>query len=186
MEQVAFTLLPFVPLLAWVLLVGWTIGSTEGEVIARVPLPILARCKMLFLPTVMGLIVYAIGVAMDRIHWWLIVPLGAVFVAMIALPFSYVLTTAGIRMGRGQFRRWTEFAGVARAPGGAILQAGANGHSYPIFLGGNREDDDFVHTLRSLVRDAYKGKTIARQDLPATLTGNQDGGESRTTSSISH
>lgn len=186
MVQVAFTFLPFVPLLAWVLLVGWTYSATEGEVLARVSMPILARCRMLAVPMVLGLLTYAIGVGMGRTHWWLIVPIVAVFAAMLALPTSYILTTVGIRMSRGTFRRWTEFAGVVRAPGGALLQSGANGHGYPIFLGGNREDDDFVHTLRLLVRDAYKGKSTARQNLPTTLTGDQDGGESKTTSSINH
>lgn len=181
MTVFAFTILPFIPLGAWFLLVGWSPDTTEGEVLLEVPVPLLARLKMLSLPLVLGAIVLVTGIIMGKISWWLVPVLAVIYAVVISIPVSYMLTPAGIRIGKGVFRRWTEFAGVRRSPNGATLQGGQRASSYPIFLSGNREDDDFVHTLKILVRDSYKGKSVVRETLQS-----HEGGETSTTSSISH
>lgn len=184
MVTIAFTILPGLPLAAWFLLVGWSPGAPEGEVLLRVPVPVLARVKMLWVPFALGLSVLVIGYAMGQIQWWAFLVQILVYTAVLAVPVSYTLTTLGIRTGRGPFRRWTEFAGVRRSPTGATLQGGQRATSYPIFLSGNREDDDFVLTLKNLVRDSYKGKSSVRDQLRPVET--QDSGSTGSTSSISH
>ena len=181
MAAFAFTILPFIPLAAWFFLMGWSPNPTEGEVLLKVPVPLLARLKMLAMPLALGLIVLIVGIIMGEISWWLVLILTAIYVAVISIPVSYTLTPVGIRTGKGVFRRWTEFAGVRRSPTGATLQGGQRASSYPIFLSGSRGDDDFVHTLRILVRDSYKGKAVVRETLRAHSEG-----ETNTTSSMSH
>lgn len=186
MAAVAFMVLPIIPLAAWFLLVGWSPNKSEGEVLLRVPVPLLARLKMLALPFGLGLTVLIVGMLMGQIHWWLMFPLLMIYSAVLAVPVSYTLTTVGIRTGKGVFRRWTEFAGVRRSPSGAILQGGQRARSYRIFLSGNREDDDFVLTLKTLVTDSYKGRATARDRLLSTESASHADGETSTTSSISH
>ncbi|MCC6315282.1 MAG: hypothetical protein IT337_14855 [Thermomicrobiales bacterium] len=79
--------------------------------------------------------------------------------ALLALPTSYTLTAQSIRLGRGESRRWTEFGGVARRPGGVRLQGVAGNRSMNIWLGGGHHDDEFVLLLRRLVRGSYQGRT---------------------------
>lgn len=181
MATFAFTILPFIPLAAWILLVGWSPNSTEGEVLEKVPVPLLARLKMLGIPLFLGMVVLIVGLIMDRVTLWVAFALLPIYLIVVSIPVSYTLTTAGIRTGKGAFRRWTEFAGVRRSPSGAILQGGQRASSYPIFLSGNREDDEFVHTLKNLVRDSYKGKTLVRNTRDS-----QSMGDTSTTSSINH
>lgn len=181
MAVFAFTILPFIPLAAWFFLVGWSPNTTEGEVLLNVPVPLLARLKMLSLPLILGLMVLIVGIAMGDIHWWLGLILVVIYSIVVSIPVSYTLTTAGIRTGKGIFRRWTEFAGVRRSPNGAMLQGGQRASSYPIFLSGGREDDEFVHTLRILVRDSYKGKSVMRDAIRTHSKG-----DTSTTSSMSH
>lgn len=181
MAAFAFIILPFIPLAAWFFLVGWTPNTTEGEVLLNVPVPLLARLKMLSLPLALGLVVLVFGIIMGQISWWLVLVLIVVYSIVVSIPVSYTLTTAGIRTGKGVFRRWTEFAGVRRSPNGAILQGGQRASSYPIFLSGGREDDEFVHTLKILVRDSYKGKAVVREAIR-----NHSEGDTSTTSSMSH
>lgn len=183
MASAAFLALPFIPLVLWFLLVGWSPNKTEGEVLLHVPVPVLARLKMLWLPIAMGIIALLIGVAMDRISWWIALAYITVYGIVLSIPVSYTLTTIGIRTGVGSFRRWTEFAGVRRSPSGAVLQGGQRASSYPIFLSGNREDDEFVLTLKYLVQDSYKGKATVRDRLRGE---HQSAGETSTTSSMSH
>ncbi len=181
MASFAFTILPFIPLLAWTFLVGWSPNSTEGEVLLTVPVPLLARLKMLSLPLGLGFAVLVLGIIMGQVSWWTVPILLTVYAVVVSIPISYTLTSVGIRTGKGAFRRWTEFAGVRRSPNGAILQGGQRASSYPIFLSGSREDDDFVHTLRVLVRDSYKGKAFVRDMLQTHSEG-----DTSTTSSMSH
>lgn len=181
MVAIAFIILPFIPLVAWVLLVGWSPNTAEGEVLETVPVPLLARLKMLWIPLTLGLVVLIVGIAMGEVAWWLTLILVLIYSVLISIPVTYTLTTVGIRTGKGVFRRWTEFAGVRRSPNGAILQGGQRASSYPIFLSGGREDDEFVHTLKLLVRDSYKGKTVVRKS-----DYSHSGGDTSTTSSMSH
>ncbi len=181
MASIAFSILPFLPLAIWFVLVGWSPGRTEGEVLVRVPVPLLARLKMLWLPLAMGLVLLTVGIALGRAPWSLLLVVPAVYAVALVFPVSYTLTTVGIRTGRGVFRRWTEFAGVRRSRSGAVLQGGPRASSYPIYLSGGRDDDDFVRILRIFIRDSYKGKSITRE----TLSGQSDD-ESSSTSSMSH
>lgn len=184
MTTLAFAILPAIPLLAWMLLAGWSANTTEGEILLRVPVPVLARLKMLWLPIGMSLLVLAFGVVAGRISWWICMIYLGMNTVVLAIPVSYTLTTVGIRAGKGVFRRWTEFAGVRRSPSGAVLQGAQRASSYPIFLSGNREDDDFVLTLKHLVQDSYKGRATARERMRGSATHSH--GETSTTSSISH
>lgn len=184
MATIALMILPAIPLLAWMLLVGWSPNNTEGEVLLRVPVPVLARLKMLWIPIATSLVLAIGSVFAERIAWWICVLYLGLCVVVLSIPVSYTLTTQGIRAGKGVFRRWTEFAGVRRSPSGAVLQGAQRARSYPIFLSGNREDDDFVLTLKHLVQDSYKGRATARDRIRGSLA--QPGGETSTTSSISH
>lgn len=186
MAAFAFTLLPFLPLLVWILLVGWSPNNTEGEVLLVVPVPALARLKMLAVPFALGLAVLLMGVFIGHVHWWLIAPLMVLYILMLSIPISYRLTTVGIRIGKGQFRRWTEFASVRRSRYGARLIGSQRAASYPIYLSGNREDDDFVLTLKNLVRDSYKGQAIESDRIRSGRNRNHSAGEISTTSSINH
>lgn len=157
MSVIVMTILPFLPLAAWVLLVGWSANKTEGEELLRFPVPLLARLKMLSTAYIAGFIFLMVSVFSGKVSWWVLPILLALYVVLLAIPTCYTLTTAGIRTGKGRFRRWTEFAGVRRSPFGAMLVGGQKQANYPIFLSGGREDDDFVLTLKNLVRNSYKG-----------------------------
>ncbi|MGC4107461.1 MAG: hypothetical protein QM753_14150 [Thermomicrobiales bacterium] len=129
----------------------------EGDTFLRRPVPLLARMRMHIVPAVVGTLVAGASVRiMNAPSWVSVVPL-LTYLLLIALPISYTLTSEGIRLGYGTFRRWTEFAGAIRYRGGAKLQ-GANGRrGMRIWLGGARGDDEFLLVVRRAIRDAYKG-----------------------------
>jgi hypothetical protein len=85
---------------------------------------------------------------------------------LLALPVHYTLTSRGIRAGWTPFRRWTEFGGVARRPGGVRLQGVAGARPLIVWLSGGRDDDDFVLLLRQLVRGSYKGHLGPETGMP--------------------
>jgi hypothetical protein len=89
---------------------------------------------------------------------------------LFALPVRYTLTSQGIRAGWTPFRRWTEFGGVARRPGGVRLQGVAGAPPLTVWLPGGREDDDFVLLLRQLVRGSYKGQLGPDAGISTTNT----------------
>lgn len=182
MATFAFTLLPFVPVIAWILMFAWSPVETEGDPLLTVPVPVLARVKMLAVPFVTGLVALIMGAVLGHTHWWLVFLLLGITLVLIAVPTNYRLTTIGIRTGKGPFRRWTEFATVRRSPIGATLVGSQRASSYPIYLSGNREDDEFVLILRNLVRDSYQGRSTERK----RLRENYSGGDTNTTSSINH
>ena len=170
MASFAFTILPFIPLLAWTFLVGWSPNSTEGEVLLTVPGPLLARLKMLSLPLGLGFAVLVLGIIMGQVSWWTVPILMMVYAIVVSIPISYTLTSVGIRTGKGAFRRWTEFAGVSRAPGGVRLQGVAGARDRRIWLSRSRGDDEFVALLRRMIRDAYKGQNILHEFPPRSST----------------
>jgi hypothetical protein len=90
-------------------------------------------------------------------------------ISVIFMPVHYTLTSTGIRSGGTPFRRWTEFGGVARRPGGVRLQGVAGARPQTIWLSGGRDDDELVLLLRQLVRGSYKGLMgpEAAQDVDA-------------------
>ena len=137
-------------------------NALDGETILVRPVPLIARIRMHIVPAVVGTIIGVALASTGFAPWWIIaVPLVA-FGVLLALPIAYTLTTEGIRLGHGTFRRWTEFAGAARYRGGAKLQ-GANGRrGMRIWLGGWRGDDEFLLILRRAIRNAYKGEDRAQ------------------------
>lgn len=165
MMTIVSTILADLPLLIWSVIFLWSPVKTEGEELLRVDISLLGRFKMLVLPLVVGAVVLLVTAIWLEFRWWMLALWILVYGAVLLIPQSYLLTSTGIRLGRGPFRRWTEFSGVRRSSSGATLQGGPKSASYPVFLGGNREDDDFVLLLRTLVRDSYKGKTIDRAEI---------------------
>lgn len=168
MQQLLFLFIPILLLWSWILPIGFSNSRTEGTVIQVRAIPLLARMKRhspthgLVLAVTTALVVTGLASA-----WWFVV-IAASFVSILAMPQKYIVTTRGIRTGRGNFRRWTEFAGVYRSRAGARLQTISRGPDVPIWLSGDVGDDEFVHLLRTLVRDSYKGKltTLPPQQAP--------------------
>ncbi len=157
MVTLTYILLPLVPLLLWLARLAWSPSRIEGERLLQVPIPLLARAKMVALPFTAGVMIIIAEALIIDARWISVLLLLVAFVIVLGLPINYTLTTVGICSGRGRFRRWTEFAGVRRYATGAILQGGPRSSSYPIFLSGNRDDDEFVLTLKNLILDSYKG-----------------------------
>lgn len=160
MQQTTFLLIPALLIWAWVIPIGIGSRRTEGTVLQVRSLPLLARVKRHTLPNAVTSGVTIALVSMELADpWWLLAMVGSML-ALIAMPQRYIVTTRGIRTGRGRFRRWTEFAGVYRSPAGATLQTIGRLPDLPIWLSGDLGDDEFVHLLRTLVRDSYKGKPV--------------------------
>lgn len=129
----------------------------DGERIATMPLPLLARLRMQALPASLITLLAIVLTAWQIAPWWATPAAIAAMAALTAIPVSYVLTTEGIRLGWAEFRRWTEFAGVVRASGGGRLLGAAGTRTYRIWLSGSRDDDAFLHLLRRMIKVAYKG-----------------------------
>ncbi len=139
--------------------------SIDGATIHNARIPLLARLRM---HALVGAIVLLGSVAMQMwwdLPWWGSLVALVSTVGLVALPARYTLTTVGIRAGWTPFRRWTEFAGVSRAPGGARLQGAAGTRDKRIWLSDSRGDDEFLALLRRMIRNAYKGRNVLR-DFP--------------------
>ena len=150
-------LLPLVIGLTWARLIRPGFNKLQGTIILVSTLPLLARIRMHAIP---GLAAIAIGLFLaidDDMPWWAMVFPIVSNLLLLALPVKYRLTDVGIRLGRTSFRRWTEFAGVRRAPGGARLVGVHKSAGMHIWLSGSRGDDEFLHFLRQTVKNAYKG-----------------------------
>lgn len=152
-------LLPILMLYSWVRLAGRGSHRFEGEPIGKMPLPLLARLYMHGLLVVTTLVIAVLLAVFDVMPWtWVLAPLVSGGL-LIAVPLQYTLSERGIRRTFGTFRRWTEFAGVERAPGGARLKPLPSTRPARIWLSGSRGDDEFLQLMRTLIRNAYKGKT---------------------------
>lgn len=171
MPTFVFTWLPLLPLVGWLLTMGFSPASTEGEPLFSVPLPLLARMKMFALPFLLGLGILVLLAFFADTGWVSLVLLVGAFAVVLCVPVSYKLTSRGIRTGRGPFRRWTEFAGVRRSRRGALLVGSQRTPNYPIYLSGSRGDDEFVHTLKNLILQSYKGKSTDRSRLQRDRVG---------------
>jgi hypothetical protein len=129
----------------------------SGNIVRIESLSLFGRLRM-HGPHVAALFVVAI---LSALLGWVnpVVALLAMIIAVsvIFMPVHYTLTSTGIRSGGTPFRRWTEFGGVARRPGGVRLQGVAGARPQTIWLSGGRDDDEFVLLLRQLVRGSYKG-----------------------------
>lgn len=168
MEQLFFVLIPACILWTWLSLFGFPNRRTEGAVIQITPITLLARIKRHAVANILTLLVtLAVVVSGNASPWWLaVVAISAI--ALLCIPQSYTITTRGIRINPGSFRRWTEFAGVYRSAAGASLQVIGRGRDVRIWLAGSRGDDEFVHLLRRMIRDSYKGKATYQVTTPTT------------------
>src|SRR5699024_2143846 len=110
--------------------------------------PLLARIYMHMVPAGVAFVVTIVAVIAGAVPWWtLLVPILSA-AALIALPLKYTLTDKGIRRTFGRYRRWTEFAGVERAYGGARLKSLRKSPPGRIWLSGERGDDEFLQLIR--------------------------------------
>lgn len=159
MEQFLVLLIPACILWSWLSPISFMNRTIEGTIIQITPIALLARIKRHAAPSSLTMVVTIALVATGNASpWWLLAALISA-IGLISVPQTYTVTTRGIRVGRGRFRRWTEFAGVYRSTAGAKLQTIGRQPDAPIWLSGSLGDDEFVHLLRQLVRDSYKGKT---------------------------
>lgn len=155
--------------------------AVQGKVMHDAPMPLLARLRMHALTGTIVLVGAACMALYWDLPWW--GPLAALVsvAALVALPTRYTLSTLGIRSGWTPFRRWTEFAGVSRATGGARLQGVAGSRDMRIWLSGSRGDDEFLLLLRSMIRGGYKGQNVLLEfpprpssDTPGTSAASSD------------
>lgn len=151
---------------SWLRVVRPSRRSTRGEVIEEPSLPLLARIRMHVVACTMVLAASVLLAAFSGLPWWGPIVALVSNVGLVALPLRYTLTTVGIRCGWMPFRRWTEFAGVARAPGGARLQGVAGSRDMRIWLSGSRGDDEFLSFLRRMIKSAYQGRNVLLEIPP--------------------
>jgi hypothetical protein len=154
-----FALLPAL-IVVWMVTHVWTPwgGRPRGAVVWVVPLSLLARVRMFGRAASIGLALDIVGVRFGWIEWPIALALAVALLVVPALPNRYVLTTEGIGVGRAAFRRWTEFGGVSRRPGGIRLGGVAGGRGMTVWLSCGRDDDAFVLVVRRLLRGSYKGQ----------------------------
>jgi len=152
-------LLPLIIFLAWIRLVRPGFNKLPGTTIMVVPLPLLARIRMHAAPTLVALGLGLWLAVRGDVPWWVVLVPIVSSACLIAIPVRYTLTDDGIRLGWTSFRRWTEFAGVRRAPGGAKLAGVQKTFGMHIWLSGSRGDDEFLQFLRQTVKNAYKGRS---------------------------
>lgn len=164
--MLSFIILVVLMALPWLRIARPGGGAIVGRVIHTRSIPLLARIRIHMVPAVLVLLAALVLLWVGDLPWWG-VPVAVVSIAaLIAFPIDYTLTTLGIRMGWTRFRRWTEFAGVSRAPGGARLQGLAGGRDRRIWLSDSRGDDEFLALLRRMIRDAYKGQNVLQEFPP--------------------
>ena len=132
-------------------------GAPTGALVRREPLPLLARLRLHGGPVAVIFAVALVAVVTGWLSLWsLAIPWVALLV-LLCVPVRYTLTTEGIARGRTTLRRWTEFGGVARRPGGARLQGIAGARGMTVWLAGARDADETILLLRQLVRGSYQG-----------------------------
>ena len=166
--------------LTWARLIRPGPNRLEGTTILIARVPLLARIRMHAAPALASVGLALVLAALGSIPWWLVVVPLVSSVAMIAIPLSYTITNLGIRLGLTSFRRWTEFAAVRRAPGGARLVGVHKARGMHIWLSRSRGDDEFLHFLRQTLKNAYKG-TSTMIPFPAHRSTNPQPGTSEVT-----
>ncbi len=137
-----------------------------GTTIRRIRLPFLARLRMQAMPSGLLLALATAGGVLGLLSPVSVALVPIIIVGFLVLPVAYTVTSEGIAVGGRGFRRWTEFGGVARRPGGARLQAVGGRRGMNVWLGGSRDDDDFVLLLRRLVRGSYQGHAGSVPERP--------------------
>jgi hypothetical protein len=168
MIMIALMLLSILILVSWLRVARPGNMRISGDVIHDARMPLLARLRMHAVPGGLALLAAIVFWLRWDLPWWGAIAALVSTVALVAMPIRYTLTTLGIRSGWTPFRRWTEFAGVSRAPGGARLQGVAGVRDKRIWLSGSLGDDEFVALLRQMIKGAYKGTNVLREFPPAT------------------
>jgi hypothetical protein len=130
----------------------------SGNLVRRESLSLFGRLRMHGPGISVTLTGAAIALLLGLVESWLVLLTAALLAILPVVPMRYTLTAQGIQPGWTPFRRWTEFGGVARRPGGVRLQGVAGARPLTVWLSGDRDDDAFVHLLRQLVRGSYKGQ----------------------------
>jgi hypothetical protein len=163
-------LLPILMIASWARIVRPG-QAVEGRTVLVVRMPLLARLRMQAAPIVLTLTV-GLALAVGNAMPWaaLLAPILS-SVLLVVVPVRYHLTDLGIRRGWTGFRRWTEFAGVRRAPGGARLLGVQRSRGMHVWLSDSRGDDEFLQYLRETVRDAYKGRRVMAFPTSARPSG---------------
>jgi hypothetical protein len=174
--MISVTLVAMLIMLSWLRVARPGGTRLEGRIISDAPMPLLARLRMhAFVGG--GVLLASVALLLFRdLPWWGVVAAFGSTAALVATPIRYTLTTLGIRSGWTRFRRWTEFAGVSRARGGARLQCAAGMRDKRIWLSGSRGDDEFVAMLRRMIKGAYKGQNLLL-DYPPRATGEAPGNQ---------
>lgn len=172
------TLLILIPIVtlaySWIRLLGLGARRLEGRIVFERPLPLLSRLYMHAAPAGAAILAtLSLAVPGEITWWWVLIAAGS-SLALIAVPLRYTLTTIGMRRTCGPFRRWTEFAGVTRAPGGARLVPIPGSRPSRIWLSGARGDDEFLQAIRTLIRNAYKG-TADPAPMPVIVPAGEQG-----------
>ena len=141
-------------------------GRASGNLVRRETLSLFGRLRMHGPAALFVFVVSFVCLAMGWIDPWTLFGVAVLLALLLLLPMRYTLTATGIRAGWTPFRRWTEFGGVARRPGGVRLQGVAGARPLTIWLSGGRDDDDFVLLLRQFVRGSYKGQVGPEAGMP--------------------
>lgn len=166
--MIAIQLLAILIIAAWSRVARPGRHSIPGGIVHDVRLPILARMRMHAAPGAFIIIAALLMWLLWALPAWGVLIAALTMVLLILVPVRYTLTTVGIRLGWTPFRRWTEFAGVSRAPGGARLQGAAGARGMRIWLSASLGDDEFVLLLRQMITGAYKGRNLVLEYPVAT------------------
>ena len=142
----------------------------SGNLVRRERLSLLGRLRMHGPATAILAVATVVAAVLGQVGPSVALVVLTLLALLLALPMRYTLTSRGIRAGWTPFRRWTEFGGVARRPGGVRLQGVAGARPLTVWLSGGRDDDDFVLLLRQLVRGSYKGHLGPEAGTPDTET----------------
>ncbi len=135
-------------------------SGMSGARLWRSPLPLLARLRFHAAATMLLVGVSALAWGLGDISLTAVGVVVAAVVILNGIPVRYTYTMDGITLGRTPMRRWTEFAGVARRPGGARLQSIAGGRAFTVWLAGTGNADEAILAMRQLVRGSYQGHLI--------------------------
>ncbi len=155
-------LLPFGFLIAVLRIARPVPRRPRGQHVVTFPLPLLARARLHAVPVALMFAFVVTAWAIGAAPLWVVLATIVGLAALVAWPISYKLSTAGISLDHTELRRWTEFAGVVRVPGGVRLQGAAGGRGFRVWLSGSRDDDEFVLLLRQMIKGAYQGRSARR------------------------
>lgn len=131
----------------------------QGAALRTLRMPFGARLSNQAGPLAVLAVAFVINEFVASVPFWVpLVPL-AVLALSVVIPASYVLTTDGVMIGRLTFRRWTEFSGVTVRRGRLRLKSISGVRPLQIWLPGRFHDADTVVEIRSLIRNAYQGRS---------------------------